>query len=164
MYCRNCGPHGEDLNSCPRCGEANAEFLRRNFGGERHYEQELEHRGREALVAEQQRAEEMRIGSSSPNRSGVRTWRLSRGRSRCHPSTVWLLFPLNTRRSRWVRRRYRPRLIKPARTDYFMSSFAIGVARLWNNLPVSVRAYYTCPCFKRLLLNHLLRIEANRSS
>ena len=55
-------------------------------------------------------------------------------------------------------------VIKPARTDYFMSSFAIGVARLWNNLPVSVRAYYTRPCFKRLLLNHLLRIEANRSS
>ena len=59
VYCRNCGRHGEDLNSCPRCGEAHAEFLRRNFGGERRYEQELEQRGREALVAEQQRAEEM---------------------------------------------------------------------------------------------------------
>ena len=40
VYCRNCGRHGEDLNSCPRCGEAHAEFLRRNFGGERRYERE----------------------------------------------------------------------------------------------------------------------------
>ena len=60
IYCRNCGRHGEDPNCCPRCGEAHAEFLRRNFGGERGYEQELERRSREALYFEQQRAEEMR--------------------------------------------------------------------------------------------------------
>ena len=60
IYCRNCGRHGEDLNSRPRCGEDHAEFLRRNFGGERRYERELEQRGREALTAEQQRAEETR--------------------------------------------------------------------------------------------------------
>ena len=60
IYCRNCDRLGEDLNSCPRCGEAHAEVLRRNFGGEGRYEQELERRGRVALCFEQQRAEEMR--------------------------------------------------------------------------------------------------------
>ena len=59
IYCRNCSRHGEDLNSCPRCGEAHAEFLRRNFSGERRYERELEQQGREALTEQQQRAEEM---------------------------------------------------------------------------------------------------------
>ena len=60
IYCRNCGRHGEDLGSCPRYGEARAEFLRRNFRGERQYEQELEQQGTESLVVEQQRAKEMR--------------------------------------------------------------------------------------------------------
>ena len=60
IYCRNSGRHGEDLKSCPRCGEAHAEFLRRNFGGERRYERELEQQGRDSLAVEQQRAEEMR--------------------------------------------------------------------------------------------------------
>ena len=47
------------METCPRCSEAHAEFLQRNFANERKHERELDRRRREALRIERERAEEL---------------------------------------------------------------------------------------------------------
>ena len=59
-YCRNCGRHGENLKSCPRCSEAHARFLMQNFTHEWACEREFDQRRRDALRYERERVEEMR--------------------------------------------------------------------------------------------------------
>lgn len=50
------------------------------------------------------------------------------------------------------RRRSELDLVVPrARTDCFINAFTIHAARLWNNLPESVRVFYKNPAFKSVL-------------
>ena len=67
LYCRNCGRHGEDLNSCPRCGKAHAEHEWRAH--------------REALARAQQMPPQHHVAVVPPGHAQVRMGGLA-----CHPS------------------------------------------------------------------------------
>ena len=51
-------------------------------------------------------------------------------------------------------------VIQHARLECYKQSFTIGVARLWNELPDSIRKYYREPRFKPLLLKYFLTRES----
>ena len=106
IYCRNCGRHGEDLRSCPRCGEAHAEYLRRNFGGESRYEENWSTEAESRWSSSNSELRRCDVACSSLSRSGARVWRLACEPSRFLHRTAWPPFLQDRRNLEWVHGQY----------------------------------------------------------